>query len=303
MRDRLTRNLLGLYGEAGAAWLEGLPALIAELQRRWSLTALVPFEHLSYNFVAAARRPDGARVILKVGVPNPELTTEIEALRLYNGRGCVKLLQVDRGRGALLLERLWPGETLAQLCDEDDGEATRIAARAMRRLWRPAPAARTFPTIARWTAGLSRMRYHFDGRTGPLPSALVEKVERLLPELLSSMGEEMLLHGDLHHENILRSERDGWLAIDPKGVVGERAFEVGALLRNPQPWLLDQADPRRVTARRVDILAEELNLDRGRLLNWGLVVQVLSAWWDVEDRGEGWRGAICCAEIIAGLMD
>ena len=109
MPDRLTRNLLGLYGEVGVAWLERLPTLIAELEERWSLTALVPFENLSYNFVAAARRPDGARVILKIGVPNPELTTEIAALQLYDGRGCVKLLEVDRGRGALLLEHLRPG--------------------------------------------------------------------------------------------------------------------------------------------------------------------------------------------------
>lgn len=299
MRDRLTRNLLGLYGEAGAAWLEELPTLVAKLEGRWSLTALAPFENLSYNFVAAVRRPDGAGVILKIGVPNPELTTEIEALQLYDGRGCVKLLQVDRSRGALLLERLWPGTPLLQLCDENDEKATRIAAGVMRRLWRAAPpAADPFPTVARWAAGLGRMRHHFDGGTGPLPPALVEKAEALFAELLASMDEPVLLHGDLHHENILRSERDGWLAIDPKGVVGERAFEAGALLRNPLPWLLDQGDPGRVTARRVDILAEELNLDRGRLLAWALTGAVLSAWWCIEDKCDCWQEAIRCAEII-----
>jgi streptomycin 6-kinase len=109
------------------------------------------------------------------------------------------------------------------------------------------------------------------------------------------MAEPVLLHGDLHHWNILTSEREPWLALDPKGVVGEPGYEIGPLLLNPT------LQPGHVLARRIDQLAEELGLDRERLLGWGLAHAVLSAWWSVEDHGHGWEEAITCAELLAAL--
>ena len=84
------RTIVELYGAEGVEWLERLPSLLADCERRWALTVLPPFEPLSYNYVAPAVRADGADVVLKVGVPNSELLTEIEALRLYDGRGIVR---------------------------------------------------------------------------------------------------------------------------------------------------------------------------------------------------------------------
>src|SRR5689334_7547015 len=87
------RTTLEVHGpEAGAAWIEQLPALIDACERRWSLTVLPPFEPLSYNYVAPAIRADGTHVVFKAGVPHPELLSEIEALRLYDGHGIVRLL-------------------------------------------------------------------------------------------------------------------------------------------------------------------------------------------------------------------
>ncbi|MBU0495285.1 MAG: aminoglycoside phosphotransferase family protein [Chloroflexi bacterium] len=298
--DNLARTLVELHGDRGVEWLADLPALIAHCAQRWSLTVLPPFEPLSYNYVAPAVRADGTEAVLKLGVPNPELLTEIEALRLFDGRGAVRLLGADAEQGILLLERLRPGNPLTTV--DDDEEATRIAAGVMHRLWRPAPAEHPFPTVARWALGFDRMRRRFTGGTGPLPPALVDRAERLFADLLASSDEPVLLHGDLHHENIRRAERVPWLAIDPKGVVGEPAYEVGALLRNPFPHLLDEPDPGRLIARRADILAEELGLDRTRLLQWGVAQAVLSAWWSVEDHGSGWEWAIRCAEVIDEAM-
>jgi streptomycin 6-kinase len=115
------------------------------------------------------------------------------------------------------------------------------------------------------------------------------------------MAPPVLLHGDLHHHSILSAERQPWLALDPKGVVGEPAYEVGAFLRNPLPWLLDQPDPRRVMARRLDQLAGDLGFDRARLLSWGLAQAVLSAWWSFWDHRHGWEGGLACAELLAAL--
>jgi streptomycin 6-kinase len=214
----------------GAEWLENLPNLLAECEQRWGLMIRPSPFTLSYNYVAPATLADGTEIVLKVGVPNRELTTEIAALRLYDGRGCVHLLDADLEAGVLLLERLSPGEMLTIVTDDD--EATRLAALAMQTLWRPLPAAHNFPSVADWAAGLAELREAFGGGTGPFDKRLVETAVSLFTDLLTPSGEPVLLHGDLHHYNIL-SAGDGWRVIDPKGVAGEPAYEVGALLRNP----------------------------------------------------------------------
>jgi streptomycin 6-kinase len=121
--------------------------------------------------------------------------------------------------------------------------------------------------------------------------------------LLASAGEPALLHGDLHHGNILADGPAAWRAIDPKGLVGEPAYEAGALLRNPLPELLAWPDPRRILSRRLDVLAGALGFDRARLRDWGFAQAVLSGWWSFEDHGHGWEPAIACAELLAGVRE
>lgn len=292
------RTIVELHGAAGVEWLNRLPSIIADCAERWSLTVMPPFEPLSYNYVAPVVRADGTDTVLKVGVPNAELLTEVEALWLFDGHGIVRLLEADADWGVLLLERLKPGTPLSSL--SDDKQATSVATQVMRQLWKPVPSEHPFPTVGKWATGLERMRERFGG-TGPLPSRLVEAAERLFAELISSMAEPVLLHGDLHHQNVLAAERQPWLALDPKGVVGEPAYEVGALLRNPMPQLLTESQPRRLLGRRADQLAEELGFDRERLVGWGLAQAVLAAWWSYEDHGHGWESWIACAEILAAL--
>lgn len=294
------RRVVEVHGREGNTWLSDLPALIEASEGRWSLSVGPPFDGLSYNYVAPAVRADGTEVVLKLGVPNRELLTEIEALRLFGGRGVVRLLDADGERGILLLERLRPGTPLARL--DDDGKATTIAAEVMQQLWRPAPGEHKFPTVADWAVGLDRLRTRFEGGVGPFSSRLVETAESLFAELINSMAEATLLHGDLHHHNILASERQLWLALDPKGVVGEPAYEVGALLRNPMPELLHMPRLGPLLARRLDILAERLGFERERIAGWGAAQAVLAAWWSFEDHGHGWEEWLVCARYLANLL-
>src|SRR6185312_13816429 len=106
---------------------------------RWAIQVAPPFANLSYNYVAPAVRSDGAQLILKLGMPHPELSSEIAALGLYDGSGSARLIKADSEGGALLIERLLPGSLLLELTEDD--EATRIAAQVMCALWRPAPPA------------------------------------------------------------------------------------------------------------------------------------------------------------------
>lgn len=272
--------------EGGADWLARLPSLIAAYEQRWQISVRAPFPNLSYNFVAPAVCADGTPAVLKLGVPCPELTTEIAALQLYDDVVSVAVLAADDEGGALLLEHIQPGTPLTAL--DDDARATAIAADVMRCLWRPVPPAHPFPDLERWTRALRAIPAEFVGSSGPLPARLVDKAQRLCAELIDSATETVLLHGDLHHDNILRATRQPWLMIDPKGLVGDPAFEVGALLHNPAPWLLAQPQLPHVLTRRIDILSARLGLPRERLVSWGIANAVLSACWSLEDGQSEW---------------
>lgn len=306
MMDKLPEafkaNITSTFGGAGVAFLAQLPALLDECAGRWQLTILPPFPNLSFNYAAPAILRDGTAAVLKLGVPRRDFQIEIDTLQLYAGDGCARLLEADPVIGAILLEHLQPGTLLS--AHPDDEEATMIAATVMRRLWRPVPPAHHFPTIEDWFGGLRELRENFAGGTGPFPRRLVEEAERLAADLFASLDPPVVLHGDLHHFNILAAQREPWLAIDPHGVIGEPAYEVGALMRNPHPAFLDFPDPLGTLERRLTILADALGFERARLRAWTVAQGVLSAWWGYE----GQRGSldptwIAIAEQLAALKE
>ena len=298
LSPRFTRIIEETFGHEGSVWLNHLPELISECERLWAVEAGHPFATLSYNYVAPATAYDGKEFVLKIGVPRSELAREIAALRFYDGHGSVRLIDAKPERGLLLLERTKPGNMLFERCPDHDAEATRIAAGVMQRLWRPVTSDHNFKPIEAWFQGLANLRDTFDGGFGPFPRSLVEAAESLYAELSRSMDDPVLLHGDLHHYNILAAAREPWLAIDPKGVVGEAAYEVGALLRNPLD-LLTWSNLDLIIERRVAILKETLGFDPQRILGWGLAQAVLSAWWSYDDNDSDWRRILPLADLLA----
>jgi streptomycin 6-kinase len=295
--ETLVRSTIDLRGEMGAQWLKRLPALISDCERRWRIKAGQPFSGLWVNWVAPADCADGAPAVLKLSFPeDKEFKTEAEALRLFDGHGIVRLFRFDLEAGAMLLERCEPGTPLTAA--EADEEATSIAAGVMGELWRPVAPEHAFPSVADWAKGFDRLRKRYEGGTGPMPKALVEHAEALFAELIASQTETLLLHGDLHHENILSAGRRPWLAIDPKGVVGERAYDTAALLHNPVE-LLREPEPAKLLQRRIDLLSERLNLDPTRMHGWGLAQAVLAAYWGLEDSGRVWQEALTFAELLS----
>ena len=292
-------RIFDVHGEKGATWIRNLPGVLGELGDRWAIDIGDPLQPLSYNFVATAQR-GGQRLVLKLGVPGPDLAREIQALQVLAGEGVVRLLAADVALGAMLLERLSPGTPLKEL--GDDEQATHIAGALMRKMPRRTPPAGAFPTVADWAAGLQRLRNRFEGKTGPIPADLVEAAEQVYAELLPLSGPAVLLHGDFHHANILKSESRGWVAIDPQGVIGEPEYEVGVLLHNPFPEVATWSDLEGVTARRLDQLSEEAGFDRQRIVKWGMAQAVLSACWDLEDHGKVETGHLVCAQALLSLM-
>lgn len=292
-----TRRIVSTFEPDGAAWLASLPDLIERCARRWGLAVGSPFANLSYNYVAPATRADGAPAVLKLGVPRDELSTEIDALRHYAGLGAVRLLAADEAEGALLLERLIPGDPLAPLAATDDEAATAIAADVMAALWRPASPGHRYPHVAGWFAGLAELRAYFAGGTGPFPAQLVARAEALSAELLATQADPVVLHGDLHHDNILAAG-DAWLAIDPKGLLGEPAFEAAALLRNPIDMVRRHPRLDALLARRIAVLSGRLGLNPRRIHGWALAFAVLSAWWSYEDEPAEFASDFAVAQAL-----
>jgi len=253
--------------------------------------------------VAPGFRSDGLRVVVKAGIlrdgsPEKELVTEHDALRHFGGNGMVNLLDTDLSLGVLLLEQLIPGYPL-RVVEADDG-ATLIAAEVMRQLWKEPPSRHGFPTITDWASGLTKLKRQFGGGYGPFPGKLVEKAKEFFSELLQSSSRDIVLHGDLHHDNILQSERSPWLGIDPKGVIGEPGYEVGAFLRN----ISSQGDEKDLAGRltrAIDQFSEYLGLDRQRIIKWGFAQSVLSAWWSYEDHERSWEDGLAWARRFERL--
>jgi streptomycin 6-kinase len=307
-----TANIIHAFGERGKSFLAELPQLIGIASKQWGLMDVTPVSDLSYNFVAFAKcsstsLPGGRSaqrdVVLKIGVPDKELISEIAALKYFNGDGAVKLLEHDPSHSMFLLERLRPGKMLVTL--EEDDECTEIAADLMLKLWRPlqeiAPVLQNqFTKLTDWFNGLKGLRPMFNGGTGPFPQKLIEHFEETLPRLYAESSPLRLIHGDFHHFNILSSER-GWIAIDPKGVIGHPEYEVGPLMINPWPGFLNGSNPRVQTERRLDILSERLGYPRERLKGWALCHAVLSSWWDMHPDGAGGEYSLQCAELFASI--
>ena len=269
-------------------WLRGLPELLERLADEWSLTLGPRFPGIIINYVAPAVRAlpgrPPTRCVLKVSRHLDDTRNEIAALRLWDGDGAARLLEAKPERGALLLERIDPGSLLLEVARSDDDAATLITAGLLRRLWRPTPEQHDLRTLESWCVAYDRNREALARGVGGFPAGLFRRADALRRELLASTPAQTVLHGDMHHYNVLRDRRGGWLAIDPKGIAGDRHFDVCQFFRNPR----DRATPR-MNRRRLDIFCAELDLDRQRTKDWCLVHAVLDACWDFEgpDAREG----------------
>jgi streptomycin 6-kinase len=216
---------------------------------------------------------------------------------VFDGRGMARLFDADRERGVLLLERVLPGESLK---NESDENQIAVLASILRRLWRPLPDGHPFRTIPDLARGLDKLRAEFGDGYGPFPPARVERAASLFRELTSNAAPSRLIHGDVNPGNILRSERDGWLAIDPKGYAGQPLYDVATFLNDPPPST--PAELPRLQARRVALLAEALGESQAAILAWAEAHAVLSSWWTYEDHGHMGTEAIALAEIYEELQ-
>jgi streptomycin 6-kinase len=209
--------------------------------------------------VAPAVTAEGEDVVLKVQKPHRESEHEAAALELWDGEGAIRLLEHDPEEHALLLERCIPGTPLAAAGAE---VALGVFVDLLPRLWKPAgPPFRPLADEAAWWAEYLPREWEQAVRQFERP--LLDAALEALHELPPTQGEPVLLHQDLHGENVLAAQREPWLAIDPKPLAGEREFGVAPILRS-----FELGHSRRDVLARFDRLTSELGLDRERARGW-----------------------------------
>jgi streptomycin 6-kinase len=279
----------------GADWLASLPRLVAECAELWGLEVDAAYAGSHVSLVAPASLFDGRLAVLKINFPDPESEHEPDALLHWDGRGAVRLLLFDRERSALLVERCEPGTALWEVADEE--EANRIAAGVLRRLWRPPPSDHPFRLLVEEAAGWAQeLPVVWEQLGRPFERHLLDEAVALARELGTSQGEPVVLHQDYHGGNVLRAEREPWLAIDPKPLVGEREFDAASLLRDRRDELVADTSPQRRVRRRLDQIAGDLYLDRERMRGWAIVHALA---WGVSGLGKVEEDMVACARWLA----
>ena len=240
-------------------WLERVPELVAECVEEWELDLGEPYEAGAAGYAVRADLPDGTRAVLKLIYPHREAEHEADALELLDGNGAVRLLARDDARSAMLLERCEPGTALAEV----GGEAgLDVLVGLLPKHW--VKAGEPFHTLAEeaawWIDDLPE-QWEQSGRA--IERRLVDAAVDVLGSLSTSQGEQVLLNQDLHGDNVLAAEREPWLMIDPKPLVGEREFAVAPIVRS-----FELGPSKADVLHRLDRLTSELGLDRERARGW-----------------------------------
>ncbi|MEW1890975.1 aminoglycoside phosphotransferase family protein [Streptomyces sp. NPDC085659] len=272
--EEFARTTVEREGSAGAAWLAELPQIVADLLDAWGCTPDGPLTHGGVGVILPVRRDHTPPAVLKVSFPHPGNDHEPDAFVAWGGRGAVSLYERDDRRYAMLLERA-STVTLAEAVDGDD--VVVVAARLARRLAVAAPTGlpRLSNQAGEWDDGLRTDDVEF---AHPLPRPVIDAALATVRELGRAQP-DTLVHGDLHGRNILRAEREPWLAVDPKGYVGDPAYDAGALMKSRAYALAGTHDLRSAAHRIVDVFADAAELERERVRRWAQLHAVQAAFW------------------------
>ncbi|MFC8943855.1 aminoglycoside phosphotransferase family protein [Streptomyces rochei] len=270
--DALAASQAKYNGAAGRAFIDALPELAAGFLDRWGLRLDGSAMHGWAALVLPVVAGDGTPAVLKLQILDAETEGEPVALRLWDGDGAVRLLDHDPATGTMLLERLDPTCTLAHVADSR--EAALVVARLLAHLTAtPAPPGlRHLGDIARGM--LERTPRALERVPDPADRRLIADCAAAVREVVDEPGDR-LLHWDLHYENVLGSERAAWLAIDPKPLAGDPAFDL-------MPALDNRYEPGE-TRWRFDAMTDVLGLDRERARAWTLGRVLQNCLWNVED--------------------
>ncbi len=278
--ENLKKMVINANGQIGERWYNNLTHTVEILQKHWSLSSIEPVSNMSWNYVAYAQQ-EGHPVVLKISADATSIENEYQALHHFSGHGVINVIDYNPKFQALLLQQAVPGTLLKIDHSKNIDTAIRIYADIVKKLSLPTHTKHTFQHVKEWCAVIDDIH---DSR---IPLDYIKKAKTIRQWLFETMTDEYICHGDLHLENIIKHENH-WVAIDPKGVVGEIAFEAAAF------DLLDKNEEKSSEAtallkERIQELSTALTIPSRRLTAWIFLRVMLSIQWFVEDKGDPTR--------------
>ncbi|MDF1758150.1 MAG: aminoglycoside phosphotransferase family protein [Legionellaceae bacterium] len=265
-------NINNIYGELGCKWLANLPGIVKQLASKYSLTDLHPVDNMSFNYIAKGYQ-NSKPIILKLSLDNKGLSKEADCLKAFSNHGVVEI--IAREDGCLIIEQAQPGTTLKEYFPSNDNDSLEIICKIIKKL-------HTSTILENNNFQYIEKLLKVLDNDLDIPKDVLLNARRIRDNLLSSTQNKVLLHGDLHHDNILKNG-NRWLVIDPKGFIGDPVFDVCAFISNPIPELLEQDNPGEIINQRIGGLAKWLGYPEQRIRDWHYVKIVLCWAWCLED--------------------
>ncbi|MFP6805765.1 MAG: aminoglycoside phosphotransferase family protein [Pseudomonadales bacterium] len=287
------------FGDSGKAWVANYRNLLDQCIEQWSLKLLgMASAGLDINVIFFCEDKQGRQLVLKIGHPHPEQGTEIIALRHYAlrqhaGRHVVRIVDWNDDSGAFLMDRIRTGDQFRRFAT--DISRSKLPIPLFAELSIPAAHIEGLPTYQDWLEkGFAAYRGNLvPGNVRPEYLGYMEVAESVFSGLCKRHPEPYLLHGDLHHENILQGEAGQWIAIDPKGVIGPRILECGRFVHNFIEDEIEGASTigdandeqiRVVLQIRLENLSNTMKLDRSDIAAAGYVDLVLGTCWSINSK-------------------
>lgn len=275
----LKKNMQNIHGSNGEKWITDLPGIVDNLRDLWELKNIKPVDNMTFHFVAKAETEFNQPVVIKIGLDKTVTESEVSALRFFNGHAAVKLLDYDSNYHALLLQQAIPGKSLKSIYPEKCDCVIDEYINTINKLHcQKNSDIHLFIHISEWLSSLDRIK------SDKIPKNLLNKAIQLKNHLLNTSKNEIILHGDLHHDNVILNGTE-WIVIDPKGVIGEAEFEIAAfdVIHSSE---FNKEDLRKLFDSRIKRLSEKSKLDFQRIKDWFFVRLILSAVWSVEDKSD-----------------
>ena len=273
------QNKLDALGDEGLQWKKDLNTVIDCIAKEWSLSLEQILEGGSEAFVAKCALSNQEKGILKLFMPqlegNPEFEQQVEALRVVNGAGYVKLLKYDAKRKAVLLECL--GEPLSE-SDYSIRDQMKIICGLLKKTWIPLDEKqelRLMGQLIGWFQDFILSTW--EKLEQPCSKEIIERALLFLESRRKSLSsyQSVLVHGDPHADNILKtldSNELSYKLIDPDGILGEPAYDLGILVRE---WVEELVDaPLEKALERVLLLHNETGVEKQSIWEWAFIQSV-----------------------------
>jgi streptomycin 6-kinase len=250
----LEKNVLNAFGATGSKWISALPVIIEKLSDYWSLTNIDPAKNMNWNYVAYAIQNNQDQAVLKISCDQAMINNEYHALKHFNGHGAIKVIDRHEEYQAILLQQAIPGDSLKKNHPVEAEKIIALYTKVVNAIASQKLSNSTYVHMNTWCDSVDHIQ---DKR---IDKRFVDKAKQLKLYLLTSVRDEYLCHGDLHLENIIQNGND-WLVIDPKGIIGEMAFEAAAFDLLSDNEMNDASTIESKLINRVNQLSTHLDID------------------------------------------